>query len=105
MRYAGTISIPVPAFEAMLEGAARSLRRARLVATSSCSATTAATAPASSAWRRKLNREWAGARPPRCTALPEYYRAAQADFARLLEGAGLQPPPRSAAMPAWPTPR
>ena len=51
MRYAGTIIVPAPAFEAVLEGAARSLRRARLSRTSCCSATTAATAPAWSAWR------------------------------------------------------
>jgi creatinine amidohydrolase/Fe(II)-dependent formamide hydrolase-like protein len=85
MRYAGTISMPAPAFEATLEAAARSLRRHGMrhvvllgdhggyrdsldrVAT-------------------KLNREWRGA--AQVHTLPEYYRAAQDDFAAMLKARG-----------------
>jgi len=85
MRFAGTISIPAPAFEATLEAAARSLHRHGMrhvvllgdhggyresldrVAT-------------------KLNREWRGA--AHVHALPEYYRAAQDDFATTLKAGG-----------------
>ncbi len=85
MRYPGTISIPVPVFEATLEAAARSLKRHGLTDIvflgdhggyrSSIDRVTA-----------KLNREWGAA--SRVHALPEYYRAAQDDFAAALKARG-----------------
>jgi creatinine amidohydrolase/Fe(II)-dependent formamide hydrolase-like protein len=86
MRFAGTLSIPGAAFEAVLEGAARSLRahgfrdivflgdhggyQAELVRVAA-----------------RLNREWA-AGAARAFAPPEYYRAATADFSRVLRERG-----------------
>ena len=88
MRYAGTISIPVAAFEATLEGAARSLRRHGLhdiVFLGDHGGYRASLDRVAA----KLNREWAGVRPAvRVNALPEYYRAAQDEFAAALEARG-----------------
>jgi creatinine amidohydrolase len=85
MRYAGTISIPDAAFEATLEGAARSLRRHGLrdVVFLGDHGGYRASLDRVSA---KLNREWGSA--ARVHALPEYYRAAQDDFAKALEVRG-----------------
>lgn len=85
MRYPGTISIPVPVFEATLEAAARSLRRHGLRdivflgdhGGYGASIDRVAT---------KLNRDWGVA--SRAHALPEYYRAAQNDFATELRARG-----------------
>lgn len=85
MRYSGTISIPEPAFEATLEGAARSLRRHgfRDVVFLGDHGGYRASLDRVAA---KLNREWGGA--TRVHPLPEYYRAAQDDFAQALKARG-----------------
>jgi len=86
MRFAGTLSVPVPVFEATLEAAARSLRahgfrdivllgdhggyQAQLVQVAA-----------------KLNRAWA-ASAARVWAPPEYYEASTRGFARLLREHG-----------------
>ena len=87
MRWAGTISIPEAAFEAMLEGTSRSFRRHGLrdivllgdhggyeqnllrVA-------------------ERLNREWQRQPGARVHALSEYYRASVHDFSQLLAARG-----------------
>ena len=85
MRYPGTISIPVPVFEATLEAAARSLQRHGLrdVVFLGDHGGYRASIDRVAA---KLNREWRGA--ARAHALPEYYRAAQDDFAEALRARG-----------------
>lgn len=82
MRYPGTISIPEPAFEAMLEGAARSLchhgfRDVVLLGDHG-------------GYQRSEQRVAARVRLDACRvhALPEYYRASQAGFAQLLAARG-----------------
>ena len=85
MRFSGTISIPEPAFEATLEGAARSLRRHGLrdvVFLGDHGGYRASLERVAA----KLNREWGGA--ARVHTLPEYYRAAQDDFAQVLAAQG-----------------
>ena len=87
MRYSGTISIPDAAFEAMLSSAAESLRahgfrdivflgdhggyQADLLRVA-----------------RTLDHQWAGS-GARAHALPEYYRAATADYEKLLVRHGI----------------
>jgi creatinine amidohydrolase len=85
MRYAGTISISEAAFEATLEGTARSLRRHGLrdVVLLGDHGGYRASLDRVAA---KLNREWGAA--ARVHALPEYYRAAQIDFATMLKARG-----------------
>jgi creatinine amidohydrolase/Fe(II)-dependent formamide hydrolase-like protein len=87
MRFAGTISIPEAAFEATLEGAARSLRQHGLLdivligdhgGYQKSLARVAA----------RLDREWA-ASPARVHAVEEYYLAADRGFADLLRKQGL----------------
>jgi creatinine amidohydrolase/Fe(II)-dependent formamide hydrolase-like protein len=87
MRFSGTISIPEPVFEAMLEGAARSFKQhgfrdifflgdhggyqksqARVAA--------------------KLNREWAGDATTRAHALTPYYQVTQTEFVQSLKAQG-----------------
>lgn len=85
MRYPGTISIPVPAFEATLEAAARSLHRHGLrnvVFLGDHGGYRASIDRVAN----KLNREWGGV--ARAHALPEYYLAAQDDFAVALRARG-----------------
>jgi creatinine amidohydrolase len=67
MRWPGTISIPTAAFEATLEGTARSLQRAGL--------TDVVLLGDHGGYRASLER--VAARVPRVQALPEYYRAAR----------------------------
>jgi creatinine amidohydrolase len=67
MRWPGTISIPVPAFQATLEVTARSLQRAGL--------THVVLLGDHGGYRASLER--VAARVPRVHALPEYYRAAR----------------------------
>jgi creatinine amidohydrolase/Fe(II)-dependent formamide hydrolase-like protein len=67
MRWPGTISIPAAAFEATLEGTARSLQRAGLVHV--------VLLGDHGGYRASLDR--VAARVPRVHALPEYYRAAR----------------------------
>jgi creatinine amidohydrolase/Fe(II)-dependent formamide hydrolase-like protein len=90
MRYPGTISIPEPAFEALLESAARSFRRhgfRQVVLLGDHGGYQASLARVAA----RLNREWA-ADPAvsrcRVLALAEYYRAAQDGHARLLAARG-----------------
>lgn len=85
MRYSGTLSIPEPVFEATLEAAARSLRRhgVRDVVLLGDHGGYRASLDRVAA---KLNREWGTA--ARVHALPEYYRAAQIDFAAMLKAQG-----------------
>ncbi len=101
MRYPGTITVPDAAFEATLEGAARSLRRHGLrdvVLLGDHGGYRASLERVAA----KLNREWGGA--ARVHALPEYYRAAVATSMRHSRRRVL-PPARSVRMRAWPTPR
>jgi creatinine amidohydrolase/Fe(II)-dependent formamide hydrolase-like protein len=87
MRFAGTISIPESAFEATLEGAARSFRQAGfrdivLIGDHGGYQKSLLRVAA------KLNREWA-ASPVRVHAVEEYYLAAAgSDFARALKREG-----------------
>ena len=85
MRYTGTISIPEPVFEATLEAAARSLRRHGLrdVVLLGDHGGYRASLDRVAA---KLNREWGVA--ARVHPVPEYYRAAQDDFANTLAAKG-----------------
>ena len=85
MRYSGTISVPEPVFEATLEAAARSLRRHGLrdVVLLGDHGGYRASLDRVAA---KLNREWGAA--ARVHAVPEYYRAAQEDFANMLAAKG-----------------
>ena len=86
MRFAGTISIPEPVFEALLESAARSFKRhgfKEVVLLGDHGGYQASLERVAA----RLNREWAGA-GCRVTALTEYYRAAQAGHAELLAARG-----------------
>jgi creatinine amidohydrolase len=87
MRWPGTISIPEPAFEALLGAAARSFRRHGL-----CHVVLLGD---HGGYRASLdrvaatvNKDWARSSGCRVHALPEYYRAAQADFAASLKARG-----------------
>lgn len=87
MRYAGTISIPEAAFEAVLEAAVRSLRRHGF-----CHVIMLGD---HGGYQRnqqrvaeRLNRASAATPACRVVALDEYYRAAQVDFAALLVARG-----------------
>ena len=85
MRYPGTITVPDAAFEATLEGAARSLRRHGLrdvVLLGDHGGYRASLERVAA----KLNREWGSA--ARVHALPEYYRAAAGDFDAALKAQG-----------------
>jgi len=86
MRFAGTISIPESAFEATLEGAARSFRRAGfrdIVLIGDHGGYQSSLAKVAA----KLDREWA-ASAVRVHAIGEYYRAAERDFAQVLRQQG-----------------
>ena len=87
MKYPGTISVPSDAFKAVLEGAARSLRRAGfrdivLVGDHGGYQSELAAVAA------KLNREWA-ATPARVHFIAEYYRAGVEPYAQALRAHGL----------------
>ena len=89
MRFPGTISVPEGAFEATLEAAARSFRRAGfrdvvLIGDHGGYQKSLARVAA------RLDREWAKqGSPVRVHAIEEYYRAAERDFAALLKKQGL----------------
>ena len=86
MRFAGTISIPEAAFEATLEYAARSFRRAGfrdVVLLGDHGGYQSSLVKVAD----RLNREWAGS-PVRVHAPPEYYRAASRGFDDLLKRDG-----------------
>ncbi|MEO8525882.1 MAG: creatininase family protein [Caldimonas sp.] len=87
MKYPGTISVPSDAFRAVLEGAARSLRRAGfrdivLIGDHGGYQSELAAVAA------KLDREWA-AKPARAHFIAEYYRAGVEPYARALREHGL----------------
>lgn len=87
MRFAGTISVPDAAFEAVLEGAARSFARhgftdiVLIGDSGNYQGQLKAVA-------ERLNRAWAG-RPARAHFVADYYAAAQAPFAAVLRERGL----------------
>ena len=87
MKYPGTITVPSDAFKAMLEGAARSLRRAgfRDVVLSGDHGGYQTELAAVAA---RLNREWA-ATPVRAHFIAEYYRAGVEPYAKALREHGL----------------
>jgi creatinine amidohydrolase/Fe(II)-dependent formamide hydrolase-like protein len=87
MRWAGTITLPEPVFEATLEAAARSLRRhgfAQVVLLGDHGGYQAAMQRAS----ERVNRESRPAAVFRMLALRQYYRAATTDFAAMLRAEG-----------------
>jgi len=87
IRFAGTISVPPAAFEAVLAGAARSFRRAgfRDIVLIGDHGGYQAQLGAVAA---KLNREWAAA-PARVHFVAEYYQAATEPYAAALRQRGL----------------
>ncbi len=89
MRFPGTISIPESAFEATLEGAARSFRQAGfrdIVLIGDHGGYQKSLVKVAA----KLDREWAKqASPVRVHAIEEFYRAAERDFAQALRQQGL----------------
>ncbi|MEO7244694.1 MAG: creatininase family protein, partial [Rubrivivax sp.] len=88
MRWAGTLSIPDAAFEAVLEGAAASLRRHGFTTIVFLGDHGGYRAPLERVAAR-LDRAWR-ATSPRCRVLglPEYYQAADTGFAALLRARG-----------------
>ena len=87
MRWAGTLSVPEPAFEGLLAGAARSLR-----AHGFCHIVLLGD---HGGYRQSfdrvaalVNREWAASSNCRVHTLPEYYRAAAAGYAQMLKSQG-----------------
>ncbi len=84
MRWPGTISIPEPAFEALLAGAARSLRAhgfCHVVLLGEHGGYRSSLDRVAAA----VNREWAAKSSCRVHALPEYYRAAVSGYAQMLK--------------------
>ena len=92
MRFAGTISIPEPAFEAVLEGTARSLRQHGF--------RTIVFLGDHGGYQKnqervaaKLNREWtapaSGRAPVRVLALTEFYRVTQGAYVDALKARGV----------------
>jgi creatinine amidohydrolase len=87
IKYPGTITVPPDAFKAVLEGAARSFRRAGfrdvvLIGDHGGYQSELAAVAA------RLNREWA-ATPARAHFIAEYYRAGVEPYAQALRGKGL----------------
>jgi creatinine amidohydrolase len=86
LRFPGTISVPVGAFEEVLEGAAKSFKLAgfrNVLFLGDCGV-----------YRRylpivaaRLDREWAGT-PVRAHVIDEYYRASEIEFGQLLQSKG-----------------
>jgi creatinine amidohydrolase len=86
LKFPGTISVPVGAFEEVLEGAAKSFKLAgfrNILFLDDCGV-----------YRRylpivakRLDREWAGT-PVRAHVIDEYYRASEIEFAQLLKKKG-----------------
>src|SRR5437763_10866119 len=86
MRFAGTISIPEAAFEATLEGAARSFRQhgfRDIVLIGDHGGYQKSLVRVAA----RLNREWS-ASPVRVHAVEDYYRTAELEFAQALKGQG-----------------
>jgi creatinine amidohydrolase len=90
MRYAGTISIPVPIFEAMLEASARSFRRHgfRDVVLLGDHGGYQASLQRVAA---RLNREWTAPSDCRVHAPAEYYRVVEKDYVEMLKARGVAP--------------
>lgn len=87
MRWPGTISVPVPAFEALLDGSARSLRQhgfCQIVFVGDHGGYRASLERVAAA----LNKAWAPGSRCRADALPEYYRAAASEYDALLKARG-----------------
>jgi creatinine amidohydrolase/Fe(II)-dependent formamide hydrolase-like protein len=86
MRYPGTLTVPVPVFEAMLEATARSLRRAgfRDVVFLGDHGGYAASLEQVAG---KLNRDWG--KSSRAHALGEYYRSSQGPYIEALKQHGI----------------
>lgn len=87
MRFTGTISIPEAAFEAVLEGAARSFKQHgfhNIVFLGDHGGYQKSEARVA----QRLNREWAADPATRVHALPEYYAAATAPFNQSLLAKG-----------------
>lgn len=87
MRFTGTISVPESAFEAMLEGAARSFKQHGfhdIVFLGDHGGYQKSQARVAS----RLNREWGADARFRVHALPEYYAAAQTPFNDALKAKG-----------------
>lgn len=89
MRFAGTLSVPEAAFVAVVEGAARSLRRAGFVDIVLIG-DHGGYQPLLAALARRLDREWADT-PVRVHHVEAYYRTAQTVYARTLREHGLTP--------------
>jgi creatinine amidohydrolase/Fe(II)-dependent formamide hydrolase-like protein len=89
MRFTGTISIPEPVFEAVLEATARSFRQHgfRDVVLLGDHGGYQKSLERVAA---KLNREWAGQPGCRVLALVDYYRVTQTDFVDALKTKGLR---------------
>lgn len=86
MRFAGTLSIPEPVFEALLESTARSLRRhgfTTIVLLGDHGGYQASLRKVAA----KLGREWAGTGTG-VLAPPEYYRVVQSDYVEMLKARG-----------------
>ena len=86
MRFPGTITLPEAPFRAVLESAARSFKLhgfRDIVLIGDHGASQAGQLAVAA----RLNREWAGT-PTRVHAIEEYYRAADAEFRRLLKTKG-----------------
>ena len=87
MRFAGTISISEAAFEALLEGAARSFRQhgfREIVLLGDHGGYQKSLERVAA----KLNREWAARPGAKVIALVDYYRVSQIDFAEALKAKG-----------------
>jgi len=87
MRFTGTISIPDAAFEAMLEGAARSFRQhgfREIVLLGDHGGYQKSLERVAA----KLNREWAARPGARVIALVDYYRVTQNEFVDALKSKG-----------------
>lgn len=88
MRFAGTITMPEPTFESVIEYAARSFRRhgfRDIVLLGDHGGYQKSLQRVA----QKLNREWT-ATNVRVHAVPEYYRAAEHDFAQALRARGFR---------------
>ncbi len=86
MRYTGTITVPEPVFEALLESAARSFRRHGfhdIVLLGDHGGYQSSLERVAA----RLNREWAG-QPVHVHALIEYYRITQTEFVQTLKSRG-----------------
>ncbi len=90
MRFPGTVSIPTAAFEAVLEGAARSFRQAGFT-TVVFLGDHGDYQQSESRVSDRLNREWASRPGCRVVALLDYYRVTQTDFVAGLAAKGYTP--------------